>query len=653
MSYMERQSRYAPLYPRSSPEGSIRGGQGFYASEYRYFNRDGGFGRGHGNPKSFFQPPQPPPLKGDIFMEAGRLAAEYLVSQGLLPPTALSMKWKNSSFKKQIGEYREFRPQEGDPLQIPFEGRTSALARLGNAVPDVVPGRRRFGIDEFNQKLRRRGSLRSNASDWSSEYKRSGSWSDRPRASPDMKGDDTATTQPGEEQQVANNVDNDLQKSDSNEFAPKSEDGADSESGLDKDPASNENDEIDNLRLSEKLSVNLIPPECDSSGKISTDLLTLCRFAKVPTRTRSSLTCRGLKVYALQNINRQENNHGIGSPQRPDLLAEEEPVNGSGDSLLDKTYYNLKHLDSDFTESQSVQSADNVKELEPTSNIEPGTCVKSQACPDRASTHDNDHESNPRLPGFGSCSSVAKERGEKRALEDSDGREGAKKTREWLPSTVSKTEACFQLNDPIEKKDRSKEVRILNNPHLSQGADKQYLQYAQEKQPLPSSFRTCDLNLMEVSDIQEIHESDPIRLTKKEAAPVDVDLSISHSNVSGEFNTRATNGKEIEVIDLENDSAEVGNVNTNVESKAEAIFTGLEGFVNHAQNTGDIPDAQDGYGLMISELLGSDFPNCSSVPGNINSMHTEMGLHNGEGTLGEDDSIYMSLEEIPLSMPDF
>lgn len=33
---------------------------------------------------------------------------------------------------------------------------------------------------------------------------------------------------------------------------------------------------------------------------------------------------------------------------------------------------------------------------------------------------------------------------------------------------------------------------------------------------------------------------------------------------------------------------------------------------------------------MISELLGSDFPNCSSVPEDMNSMHNDIGLHNGE-----------------------
>ena len=56
----------------------------------------------------------------------------------------------------------------------------------------------------------------------------------------------------------------------------------------------------------------------------------------------------------------------------------------------------------------------------------------------------------------------------------------------------------------------------------------------------------------------------------------------------------------------------------------------LETFPNHAQNTSDVPDAQDGYGLMISELLGNDIPNCSSVPTDINSLDHGMNLHNGE-----------------------
>lgn len=47
-----------------------------------------------------------------------------------------------------------------------------------------------------------------------------------------------------------------------------------------------------------------------------------------------------------------------------------------------------------------------------------------------------------------------------------------------------------------------------------------------------------------------------------------------------------------------------------------------------------MPDVQDGYGLMISELLGSDSPNCSSVPTDLNSLHNHMGLPNSEVMVG-------------------
>ena len=90
-----------------------------------------------------------------------------------------------------------------------------------------------------------------------------------------------------------------------------------------------------------------------------------------------------------------------------------------------------------------------------------------------------------------------------------------------------------------------------------------------------------------------------------------------------------------------------------IQRETESVFMELETFPNHAQNTSDVSDAQDDYGPMISELLGNDISNCSSVSTDINSLDHEMNLHDGEGMLsGNDDSIYMSLGKIPISMPD-
>lgn len=64
--------------------------------------------------------------------------------------------------------------------------------------------------------------------------------------------------------------------------------------------------------------------------------------------------------------------------------------------------------------------------------------------------------------------------------------------------------------------------------------------------------------------------------------------------------------------------------------RAGNVFRGLDGYSSNVHNANDIPDSQDGYGLMFSELLGNDIPNCSSVPPDLNTLHNDMGLHNGE-----------------------
>lgn len=64
-------------------------------------------------------------------------------------------------------------------------------------------------------------------------------------------------------------------------------------------------------------------------------------------------------------------------------------------------------------------------------------------------------------------------------------------------------------------------------------------------------------------------------------------------------------------------------------SSTEAGITSLESFPN-PQNTTDNPDGQDGYGFMISELLGNDVPNCSSVQPDMNSLHNDMGINHSE-----------------------
>jgi len=568
-------------------------------------------------------------------MEAGRLAAEYLVSQGLLPPSALSVKWQNGSLKKQLGEFQEFRPQEGDPLHLPPEGRPSALARLGNAASDTGSGsgRRRFA-DDFNSKGRRRGTpFRSYGSDYGRDYRRSGSWSDRSRSSADVEVDDNASSghYHEEEQQFGKDVTDGMQMSSPSELASKSEDAGDSESELDKyqfqdddmvskassssagkdlhhetngeltrisDDFKNSNagigevkdgntsDETDKQSAKQDLTIQDSVLEGNPSDKNSTDLLTFCKFAKVPTRTRSSLAHRGPKADPVPKI--EEGKASDMQPQRgSEILVEDASVNTSlGDELSDNIHAS-KFLESEVSKVRFVPSAENVVELDSADDIEQGNFA-TQSFPERVPMHDSEQESSRGLPGFASCSSIVNDRGEKRAVEGTDTREGTKKPREWIPSQVTKADEHLHLSNSSERKESLQEdmaspgdVMAVAVDHKSLGNDSQFpkaggeqrVEYAQQKQLFPSSFKICDLNLMGASDTNENHDNDPIHIyqsisrNRKEAAPVDVDLSMGNSQMSGEYVRRVTDAKDIEVIDLENDSIQEDKAFHNAERK--------------------------------------------------------------------------------------
>ncbi|CAJ2638602.1 unnamed protein product [Trifolium pratense] len=768
-----------------------RSPRGFYASEYRHRGGGGGggdvgFGRGYNNRRGPASAAVVVPGAaavvpgggGDIFVEAGRLAAEYLVSQGLLPPSVLSLKLynnQNGSFKKHVGVGVGVGVGGGVGFgEISVDGgRASVLARLGNnAVPIVdgglSAGRRKLGFEEFGEKggSRRRGSFNSNGFDWGNrEYRRNGSWSDRFGGGSEIREDDdnidggigrgasvgdggsgsgagvgdggscsgvgNGVRQQDEEQRqlqqeevaVGGVVDNVMQKMNSNE------DGNDLEAETDKNEVfdgellgskqsspvegkdacemdvefvgstndlenisgevkevakngtgSGESDDGDKPSISnnsKNSSAHSSDQENNSSGIVFTDLLSLCKSIKVPTKTRSSLTHKNLN--ALPHVNNgQGNAHDIGNLQGPEVLAENESVKGSssGDLLSEKTY-DIVHLDSDSPEaepSEPVHSDEDMKELDTAFEAEEDQSVESQSGQDGGYMHDKGQESTAELPEFGGCSSVSEERGVKRVAEEDDVREDAKRLREWqaLPSPIPKTEAYFLHNIPIEVKESpehdeishvdkvnmvSDQGNLMSSSQFTDEGDRSFFGCSEEKPPLSSSFRTCDLNLIEASEVHDNHVDHPVLIYSppvpetKEVVPVDIDLSKNLASVSGKFTTHTTNGKEIEVIDLESDSNLEEKAIDSIDRKTDTMFTGLEGFTGHAQNAADIHDVQDGYGLMISELLGTDFTNCSSVPDDINSVHDEIGLHNGTGTLAEDDSIYMSLGELSFLRP--
>ncbi|XP_011097677.1 uncharacterized protein At4g26450-like isoform X1 [Sesamum indicum] len=187
---------------RIPPEGSIRGHQVFN-SESGNYNCDG-YVRGGGQSRQFQALPYPP-RRTDIFVEAGRLAAEYLVSQVKLPQNALSVKWHNDGLKNKVGNFQGFRAHE--TVQVSLDGRESANSCLRNSAPDAGSGGRRYS-DEYNSVALRNsvrgktGSSNNYEREVDIDSARSGSWAERSMASPGTEADREASLSLHNEQLV-------------------------------------------------------------------------------------------------------------------------------------------------------------------------------------------------------------------------------------------------------------------------------------------------------------------------------------------------------------------------------------------------------------------------------------------------------------------
>ncbi|CAN4097113.1 unnamed protein product [Withania somnifera] len=669
---------------RVSPDGSVRG-RGLHNSEYKNYNR-GGFGRGQ--PKKFgFQQPS---HGNDIFMEAGRLAAEYLVSKGLLPPNALSGKLPNGSLKSLVGNFQGFKRQDID------EGRTSTLSRLES---DLGPGRSRFP-DEYDSVGSRNymGGRRRNES-FNPELQRTRS-SERANAYPDVNGQDDGLARDRDEQQVTKDSNGMLLSSLPGKQNPDIESvgesmGSDPKSSLggsgketgpintgnthpsdgepepkksedivmsekEADPVNlAESDGLEKTTGNEDIKVKLISEEHNQTSMTGNDLLSLCRFGNVPTRTRSSLANRGSKIC---HDSEDEDAHEGGLPKETEVHSQDIPLNVSTGVIISDQSHDEKILDSDKLKLLPTE-----EESRLTYTIKQLNQASSSSFPVSTLREEEKIEGLTEIEG---CSSIAMGRGEKRELDDDDFKGGTKKPRELASLTSTFSDVFLYHSNPMEKQQNSHEPRRSHSePLIFPSEENRLVDISMipegdvrlgsdftEKQLLPSSFKAFDLNLMETSDVNENHDADPVHIFPvitegvKQETPVDIHLSMSsNSDMTSSYAKSSFDGRDVEVIDLENDSEQEEKAFDNPESRSEVVFTGTDGFSNNAHSTNNLPHTQDGYGLMISELLGNDIANCSPLPADMNSLHNDMGLHNGEGMLGDDDSIYMSLGEIPIS----
>jgi hypothetical protein len=377
----------------------------------------------------------------------------------------------------------------------------------------------------------------------------------------------------------------------------------------------------------------------ESFTKSGIDLATLCKFEKVPTRTRSSLTAKGPKLYLSHNIKDTSHNSGLEEEDQTENRCETRgQSSGKADSTGDEN--------------------DQVEDFALVQYIENSKCHRSNSFPSSILRDNSEKESGLELPNLHRSHSVGKV-GEKRPGEGSDLEEGSKRQRDWVavseanerfnmfktsgnqcdPEEEGKTSSFNKrLIDGAAGKRVSHESLVNNSTYNRTHTGRTGPGYAEEHQLFPASFKMCDLNLGGASDV-----NDGIKESRQ---AVDFDLSISSSSKSLEFgtSTRMSNGKEIEVINLDDDQEVVKSSNDPGRKQEAAPYMGID----------DVPDYNER--LMMVEYLDSFTPinqGTSSVPQNNNTV----SLQDREGAIGndqvpnntDDDSIFMSLGEIPLS----
>ncbi|KAK8948741.1 hypothetical protein KSP39_PZI005925 [Platanthera zijinensis] len=588
--------------------------------------------------------------KMDILMEAGRLAAGYLVSRGVIPPELLRRKFPNGSppgFERQ-----------GREIPPPPEIRTSALARLGQRFDDEG----RFSSRRRDTSRNRPGPYsRVYDSDWGREIDKSRNWIDRGRGYSDLVEEDefapgfsrnrrkgyteikssvqrvSVDEQPtrsgsASEKENCELADDNWSKASSSSTKkdqhPEADEGSSrgvdevrvSSSEITEEAKSEIRDELEKKEsMEEDMNSKPSAEEGDAEMRDCKDLLKLCSFSKVPTKPRSSLGNRSPKVHEDPDAEMSEALENDGEEEFKDLNCK-----GISSSAIHTPENHAHPSNNSLEEDRTIQ--DNQFQ----SSVNSGTCIKSLSeTQDTVSDHEVD---------------------ERRKKDNS------------FPSQVSDT---FELTEPllIGKGSRDKvmvqeaiEVGLNSTAFVPEPKRESSVTMEEViRHESSASFKICDLNLNgspEMSDISggpsvDHFPSAPIVNIDK---GVSANLSMPMKNVDNtcDNNQIFVLNKVVPEFDLEEDPHAEPNTFDSSKHKSDISYTGLVGVLNQASHTDDLPGIQDGYSLEFSEFLGSDISVCPSAQGDLHDLQPGIGLHGTEGYPGVDDPIYVSLDELPI-----
>ncbi|CAM0904628.1 unnamed protein product [Alopecurus aequalis] len=650
------------------------------------FARGGGGGYGRGRGRKQFYPRPPPPIspglppqhRYEVLMEAGRLAAEYLVAKGVLPPASLhrggGAGWSQMPpslpqaregpvFYDSRRNGRQGRNYGGDYNNGDYNGRGKRKFGAYNRNSEWGRDRERSRDDLDSRNYDDDEEVEDGAPGYRTEQRGSGVIDDIGSslsgvAVGESELEDTGSKviptrnarkdvdamQAVQDENGANKMQEDGKVSNSVVV----EQGINGESMLDHASSSAvEEGEINHSPLPSDDKVSTENPDGSSimdqkaeydktldertedkasDEKVSSvennlqddcqDLLSHCGFARAPTRPRSILP------------------HRNGAPAHKDTALAEQ-VDLVPPMVIDEA--------AGCSSLTNVQGA-NKDDLLSLERTDPSIACNQMV--EQVSLHENEtqdmQENNNTAQQY--------------AVQEVNERDG-------LYPTLASHQDCSNLQiregvqiynidtppqdeDLIDSTDKGKTVSVELLPTIG---DKVVVKMEEEQLGQSSSFKIRDLNLIGSPEHSEMRHDPGFGQCSTIVSSME-----AHNHQHLDFVTNAVNAINTDrysqiplddkvVIDIEDDSPIEHSACDTSGAESGMVYSNMDTMMHPAVNTNIFPGLQDDYNLAIPDFLGADMP---CYPPIQTDVHAEMGLNEPEVITVMDDPIYGSLTDI-------
>ncbi|KAM0873337.1 hypothetical protein ACQ4PT_038135 [Festuca glaucescens] len=698
---MDRGQQGVSLQRFDQPRMQYQHGGGRGRGRMPQFARGGGYGRGRGR-KQFYQPPpispgMPPQHRYEVLMEAGRLAAEYLVAKGVLPPASLQRGGVGSAGWSQM-------PPPLQEAPAFYDSRRNGRQRLDDEYSDPNPRSRRnnggdYNSGNYNGRGKRKFGAYNRNSEWGQDRERSRGYLD----SRNYDDDDEEDSAPGyRREQRGSGVIDDIGSSLSGVAGegPASKVEAVGESELEDTgskviPNSNGmtgvdalQDENDSNKLQEdsKVSSSVVleqgangesilnhsSPSVDEEGEIKHSPL------------RSDDKVSPDKPDGSSSIMDERAEYDKTSDDKAEAKASDEKVSSVPNDLSDDCQNLLSQCSFARapTRPRSVLAhrngapAHRDAALPEQVDLAPPVLIDEVASGSSLTDVQGDNKDGLVCLEHADPSIACNQMVEQATLQEKETQDMREKNNtaqhyvvqevqehDGLYPTLASHQDCMKLqiregvqiyniDTPpqdeglIDSADKGKTVCVELLPNIGAEA---VVKMEEEKLGQSSSFKICDLNLIGSPEHAEIRHDLGFGQCSTNVSSVEtrnqqhLDFVASMDNATNTDMYSHIPLDDKVVIDIEDDSPIEPSACDTTRAESGIVYSSIDTMMHPAVNTNIFPGLQDDYNLAIPDFLGADMPCYPPIQTDVNA---EMGLNDSEVITVMDDPIYGSLTDI-------